>query len=61
MGTQSCAGAARLLVQCPALMASIDFFGESMLLKTFQYIVITAGFSACILFMLLLALTEPLI
>lgn len=32
-----------------------------MLLKTFQYIAIAAGFSVCMLFMLLLALTEPLI
>ncbi len=31
-----------------------------MLLKAVQYIAITAGFSVCILFMLLLALTEPL-
>lgn len=39
----------------------LRLFGESMLLKTFQYIAIAAGFSACMLFMLLLALTEPLI
>lgn len=31
-----------------------------MLLKTFQYTLIAAGFSACMLFMLLLAMTEPL-
>jgi uncharacterized membrane protein len=31
-----------------------------MLLKAFQYTII-AGFSACMLFMLLLALTDPLL
>jgi hypothetical protein len=31
-----------------------------MVLKTFQYLLIGAGFSACMVFMLALAITEPL-
>lgn len=32
-----------------------------MLIRTFQYLLIATGFSACMFFMLVLAVTEPLI
>jgi len=36
------------------------FVEGNMLIRTFQYLLIAAGFSACMLFMLALAVTEPL-
>jgi hypothetical protein len=45
----------------PARKRAAGLFVEgNMLIRTFQYLLIAAGFSACMLFMFALAVTEPL-